>query len=159
MRTPSFSRHVRKSVVITSAALIGMMGVPYAYASAQPSHTPTTAAQKIVGKDKYGKWTSSGALRTKCRFYIALSVGKTAYAAGQGHCKSKQAQVVVAAISVNNKKVKHTVKRGWSKGVYTKAVKVKNPKGKQKICAFGWLNHPTDDTPVKRSEAKVCIKR
>ncbi|MGW0733730.1 hypothetical protein [Streptomyces sp. NPDC002851] len=143
---------------LAAAASISLMGAAAPAATATPSvGADTVAADKVVGKHKYGKWVTAG--KTKCRFYIALGVSKkTANAAGSGHCKKKSAQVVVAAVSINNQKIKHTTQRGISKHVYTKAVKLKNPKGEQKICAFGWVNHPLVDSNPKRSEAKVCIK-
>ncbi|WP_326615658.1 hypothetical protein OG863_00245 [Streptomyces decoyicus] len=166
MSAGTANRYQRAAAMALSSGAVIASLVAAPGAQAAPTHETgdtSVGAQKIVGKHKWGKWTKAGFGQVKCRFYIALSVSKkTASAAGRGHCKREQAQVVVAAITVNNQKIKHTVKRGgfWGhKDVYTKAVKAKNRKGKQTFCAFGWVNHPMDELNVKRSSAKVCIKR
>jgi hypothetical protein len=144
---------------LAAAASLGLLGTAApAATAAQSGGAAETGAKAIVGKDKYGKWVKTGPLKTKCRVYIAVSAGASANAAASSTCKKRMSQVVVAAITINNQKIKHTTKRGTAKSVYTDAVKLKNPKGKQTICGIGWINSPADETNPVRSEAKVCIK-
>ncbi|MGW1746702.1 hypothetical protein ACWCRD_13980 [Streptomyces sp. NPDC002092] len=120
--------------------------------------TAHSGASAVVGKDGYGKWVATGPARYKCRVYVAVSAGGTANGAASGECKVRMSQVVVVGISINNNQIKHTTARGTAKKVYTKALKETNPRGKQNICAFAYVNSPLDESNPVRSEAKVCVK-
>ncbi|MGW7076470.1 hypothetical protein ACWGH2_10430 [Streptomyces sp. NPDC054871] len=111
-------------------------------------------------KDKYGKWSAAGwGSINRCRYHVSLKVSKKKIRGqGDSHCKRKAAQVVVTAITINNDKAKYDVTRRNAKNIFAPSLKMKNPRGTQKICALGYVNHPLDETNPKRSEAKVCIK-
>jgi hypothetical protein len=141
---------------LATVASLSLLGTAAPAATAAQSDTAATSV--VVGKDKYGKWVATGRTGIKCRVYVAVSAGATANGAASSTCKKKVSQVVVVGISINNNKIKYTTARGTATKVYTKAVKQKNPKGKQTICAFGYVNSTWDDTNPKRSEAKVCVK-
>ncbi|MEU1475881.1 hypothetical protein ACFYZ8_00980 [Streptomyces sp. NPDC001668] len=155
----------RASVVRTAAAGLAavasltLLGAASPAATAAPSGTTAEAGAKaVVGKAGFGKWTKVGRTGNKCRVYVAVSAGTTLNGAANSQCKKKESQVVVVGISINNDKIKYTKATGTAKSVYTKAVKEKNPRGKQTLCAFGYVNSTWDDTNPQRSELKVCVK-
>ncbi|MEU1851778.1 hypothetical protein ABZ499_21505 [Streptomyces sp. NPDC019990] len=144
---------------LAAAAFLGLMNAaaPAAIA-AQSGTTAGSGTTAVVGKAKFGKWAKVGKLGNKCRVYVAVSAGATANGAANSECKKDIAQVVVVGVNINNGKIKYTKTTGTAKKLYTKAVKVKNPKGKQTICAFGYVNSTWDEANPVRSEAKVCVR-
>ncbi|MFD8303143.1 hypothetical protein ACFV29_12445 [Streptomyces sp. NPDC059690] len=139
-----------------SLALLG--AVAPAATAAQSGAGARGGATAVVGKDTYGKWVKTGPTKVKCRIYVAVSAGSSANAAASSTCKETINQTVVAALTINNQKIKHTSVIGKGKNLYTKALKAGNPRGRQTICAIGWVNSAVDPYNPERSEATVCIK-
>jgi hypothetical protein len=144
---------------LAALATLGLLGAAAPAATAAHSGTAAQAGPTaVVGKDKFGPWVGTGPAGVDCRVYVAVSAGSTANASASGTCKVRMSQTVVVGININNGRIKYTTKRGTAKNVYTDAVKVDNPRGRQTICAFGYVNSPLDETNPERSEAKVCVK-
>ncbi|NUT29645.1 MAG: hypothetical protein HOV84_27700 [Streptomyces sp.] len=136
---------------LAAFASLGLLG------TAAPATAAPAAPKAVVGKDKYGKWTKTGPALVDCRVYVAVSAGRTVNATASGTCKFRMSQTVVAGITINGR-VKYITARGTGKKVYTDVVKVNNPRGKQTICGWGYVNSPLDETNPRRSEARTCFK-
>ncbi|MCT9079416.1 hypothetical protein [Streptomyces fulvoviolaceus] len=143
---------------LAAAASLALLGAADPAAAAPSGTASDTGAKAVVGKAKYGKWTKVGKIGNKCRVYVVVSAGTTLNGVANSECKKGESQVVVVGISINNNKIKYTKATDTVKNLYTKVVKEKNPKGKQTLCAFGYVNSTWDDTNPVRSEAKVCVK-
>ncbi|MEV0441748.1 hypothetical protein AB0I84_33980 [Streptomyces spectabilis] len=150
------------SVAVAAVASLSLLGITPVASASQDSTQSDTGANRVVARDKYGKWVKMGppSYKVKCRVYAAVSASSTKiHGVADGYCKKGFTKVTVSVISINGELLR-PAKTTHGGGKYTagKVVKKKNPRGRQKICVHTYLNHPADTNPAGRSTAKVCIK-